>query len=77
MTKRHVRSHSVTKVMTHYESVVPHNLCRSKEYTFKRIISSQKSNFDKTTILLFENIQFKALNSIISILFMINIMKMD
>ena len=67
MTKRHVRSHSVTKVMTHYESIVPHNLCRSKEYRFKRIISSQKSNFDKTTILLFENIQFKALNSIISI----------
>ena len=77
MTKRHVRSHSVTKAMTHDESIVPHNLCRSKEYTFKRIISSQKSNFDKTTILLFENIQFKALNSIISILFMINIMKMD
>ena len=54
--------------MTHYESIVPQNLCRSKEYTFKRILSSQKSNFDKATILLFENIRFKVLNSKISIL---------
>ena len=37
VTKRHIRSHLVTKVMTHYESIVQHNLCRSKENTFKRI----------------------------------------
>ena len=42
MTKRRIRSHLVTKVLTHYESRVPHKLCRSKEYTFERVISSQK-----------------------------------
>ena len=33
VTNRHIRSHLVTKVMTQYESVVPHNLCRII-YTF-------------------------------------------
>ena len=53
VTNGHIRSHLVTKVMTHYESIVPHNLCCSKDYTFKRTIRSQNQSFDETTILLF------------------------